>query len=230
MSDLELVVGTRKAGKSACRKLRKNENIPGIIYGAGKKNVPLYAEEKWIRKFASQAFENEIITLKSDDKSLDGTKVLFKEVIVGPVTRRPLHFDFLAIDMNKTVRVMVELKFEGKAEGTKEGGLLQILARQIEVECLPTKIPQFLTCDVTPLHIGEALHLKDISLPDGVRATSVEDIALVTVQIIKEEAAATQTVAAAVPGAAPAAGAPAAPGAAPAAAAKAAAPAKTDKK
>lgn len=225
MQNLELVVGTRKAGKSACRKLRKNESIPGVVYGAGTKNISLYAEEKWIRKYASQAYENAIITLKSDDKSLDGTKVLFKEVIVGPVSRKPLHFDFLAIDMNKAVRVMVELRFEGKAEGTREGGLLQTLVRQIEVECLPSKIPEYIACDVTPLHIGQALHLKEIALPEGVKATSVEDIALVTVTVVKEEEIATPVAAAApVPGAAPAAGAPAAPGAAPAA------PAKTDKK
>ncbi|MES2767892.1 MAG: 50S ribosomal protein L25 [Bdellovibrionota bacterium] len=222
MSQQELVleVGTRKAGKSACRKLRKKESIPGIIYGAGKKNVPLFAEEKWVRKYASGAFENSIITLKSADSALNGTKVLFKEVIVQPVTRRPLHFDFLAIDMNKEVRVLVELRFEGKAEGTRAGGTLQPIVRQIEVECLPSKIPEYIAIDVTPLHIGQALHIKEITLPDGVRATAVEDIALVTVNVIKEEEIAAPTAAAA----APAAGAPAA-GAAPAAA-----PAKKDDK
>lgn len=219
--DITLEVSTRKAGKSACRKLRRKENIPGIIYGAGKKNVPLFAEEKWVRKYASQAFENAIITLKSDDSSLNGTKVLFKEVIVQPVSRRPLHFDFLAIDMNKEVRVMVELRFEGKAEGTKEGGTLQPIVRQIEVECLPKDIPDFIAVDVSPLHIGQALHIKEITLPAGVRATSVEDIALVTVTVIKEEEVTPQ--AAAADAAAPAAGAT------PAAAAPAAAK-KDDKK
>lgn len=218
--DLILEVGVRKSGKSACRKLRKKESIPGIIYGAGKKNVALFAEEKWVRKYSSTAFENSIITLKSDEKSLDGTKVLFKEVIVQPVSRRPLHFDFLAIDMNKAVRVMVELRFEGKAEGTREGGALQPIVRQIEVECLPKDIPEFIAVDVTPLHIGQALHIKEITLPAGVKATAVEDIALVTVAVIKEEEIAAPVAAAAAPGAAPAAGAPAAPGAAPAAAKK----------
>lgn len=223
MSQKELVleVGTRGSGKSACRKLRRKESIPGIIYGAGKKNVPLFAEEKWVRKYSSGAFENSIITLKSDDKSLDGTKVLFKEVIVQPVSRRPLHFDFLAIDMNKQVRVMVELRFEGKAEGTREGGALQPIVRQIEVECLPKDIPDFIAIDVTPLHIGQALHIREITLPAGVKATAVEDIALVTVAVIKEEEIAAPTADAAAPGA-PAAGAaaPAAGAAAPAAAKK----------
>lgn len=210
MSQQEIVleVSPRKPGKSACRKLRKKENTPGIIYGAGKKNVPLFAEEKWVRKYSSTQFENAIITLKSDDASLNGTKVLFKEIIVQPVSRRPVHFDFLAIDMNKEVRVMVELRFEGRAEGTKEGGALQPLVRQLEVECMPTAIPEYITVDVTPLHIGQALHLSEITLPAGAKATSVEDIALVTVTAIKEEEATPQ--AAAADAAAPAAAAPAA--------------------
>src|SRR5690606_341432 len=193
--------------------------IPGIIYGAGKTNVPLFAEEKWVRKYSSTQFENEIITLKSDDKTLDGTKVLFKEIIVQPVTRRPLHFDFLAIDMNKEVTVMIELKFEGRAEGTREGGALQPLMRQLEVECLPEKIPEFIIIDVTPLHNGQSIHLSEITLPEGVKATATEDLAIVTCNVIKEEEAAP----AAAVEAAPAEGAAAA--AAPAADAK-----KDDKK
>lgn len=185
--DIVLEVSTRKAGKSTARKLRKKENIPGIIYGAGKTNVPLFAEEKWVRKYSSTQFENEIITLKSDDKTLDGTKVLFKEIIVQPVTRRPIHFDFLAIDMNKEVTVLVEIKFEGRAEGTREGGALQPLMRQLEVECLPEKIPEFITIDVTPLHNGQSIHLSEITLPEGVKATATEDVAIVTCNVIKEE-------------------------------------------
>src|SRR5690606_15335380 len=113
---------------------------------------PLFAEEKWVRKYSTLAFENAIITLKSDDPELNQTKVLFKEVIVHPVTRRPVHFDFLAIDLNKEVRVMVEVRYEGRAEGTKEVGTLQPIVRQLEVECLPKDIPEFIAIDVTPLH------------------------------------------------------------------------------
>src|SRR5690606_5106587 len=102
-------------------------------------------------------------------------------------TRRPLHFDFLAIDMNKEVTVMVEIKFEGRAEGTREGGALQPLMRQLEVECLPEKIPEFITIDVTPLHNGQSIHLSEITLPEGVKATATEDLAIVTCNVIKEE-------------------------------------------
>jgi large subunit ribosomal protein L25 len=106
--------------------------------------------------------------------------------------------------------------------------------RQVEISCLPTKIPEFIVVDVSGLHVGQTVHLKELTLPEGVKAVSQEDLALVTVTVVKEEELTPTPVAAtadATGAAAPAAGAPAAPGAAPAAGAAApAAPAKTDKK
>jgi large subunit ribosomal protein L25 len=224
ITNLEIQVQSRKTGKSNCRKLRRAESVPGVVYGAGKKNTSLLAEEKIVKKFASHEFENAIFTLKSDDKEVNGTKVLFKEVTRHPVNRRPIHFDFLAIDLNKEIRVYVELKFEGKAIGLSEGGLLEPIVRQLEVACLPSKIPEYIAVNVSELHVGQTVHLKEITLPEGVRAVSQDDLALVTVTVVKEEeltptpaaaAAGDAAAAAAAPGAAaPAAGAAAAPGAA----------------
>lgn len=206
--DIQIDVTTRETGKSAVRKLRKNKTVPGVVYGATENKI-LAAEEKLIVKYNVTKFENAIFTLQSKDAKLNGLKVLMKEVKVHPVTRRPSHIDFLAIDLNKEVRVYVELRTEGKAAGIGDGGLLEILVREIEVECLPTKIPQFLTIDVTNLGVGDAAHLQDIKFPEGVKPTSNENIAVATVTIIKEEVV-VAPVAAAVPGAegaAPAAGA-----------------------
>lgn len=230
-TNIEIQVQSRKSGKSNCRKLRRQENIPGVIYGAGKKNAPLFAEEKVIKKFAAREYENAIFTLKSDDKEINGAKVLFKDISRHPVSRKPIHFDFLVIDLNKEIRVYVDLKFEGKAIGLTEGGLLEAIVRQIEIACLPTKIPEFIAVDVSNLHVGQTVHLKDVTLPDGVRAISSSDLALVTVTVVEEEvaatpAAATPDAAAAAAGTPAAAGAAAAPGATPAAAT----PAKTEKK
>lgn len=225
--DLEILVEPRQTGKIHCRKYRRLQKIPGVVYGSGKQNFNFVAEEKMIKKFSSQQFENAIFTLKSPDSKVNGTKVLMKEVIVQPVTRRPVHIDLLAIDMNKEVKVAVELKFVGKAEGISEGGVLQPLMRQLEVWCLPANIPESIVVDVSPLHVGQSLHLSDITLPEKVRAASHEDLAIVTVTVIREEEAAAPVAAAAT--AAPAAGA-AAPAAAGAAAAAPAADAKKDAK
>jgi len=214
--NLEILVENRKVGKLHCRKYRRLQKIPGVVYGSGKQNFNFVTEEKILRKYAGQKYENVIFTLKSDEAAVNGTKVLLKEVIVQPVTRRPLHVDMLAIDMNKEVKISVELRFEGKAEGISEGGVLQPILRQLEVWCLPAKIPEFIAVDVSPLHVGQALHLSEIKLPDGVRATTHEDIALVTVTVIKDEEPTPQATAAAAATAAGAA-APVAGGAAPAA-------------
>lgn len=224
--DIQLQVDTREKGKSVVRKLRRNKVVPGIVYGTKVPNLTISAEEKLIVKYNTQKFENSIFTLVSKESKLNGVKVLMKEVKVHPVTRRPEHIDFLAIDLTKEVRVYVELRLEGKAIGLSEGGLLEQLVREVEVECLPTKIPTHLTVDITNLGVGDAAHLNDIKFPEGVKPTAHENIALATVTVVREEVVAAP-VAAAAPGAEGAAAAPAAEGAA--AAPGAAAPAKDAK-
>jgi large subunit ribosomal protein L25 len=207
--DLEILIEPRLTGKIHCRKYRRQQKIPGVVYGSGKQNFNFVAEEKIIKKFSSQQFENAIFTLKSEDAKIDGTKVLLKEVTVQPVTRRPVHIDLFAIDMNKEVKVAVELKFVGKAQGISEGGVLQPLMRQLEVWCLPANIPESIVVDVTPLHVGQSLHLSDLKLPENVKAASHEDVAIVTVTVIKDDepAAPVGTAAATAATATPAAGA-----------------------
>ena len=213
-NQVELLVVERKTGKHHSRTLRKNQQVPGVLYGNQVKNVQVAAEEKLIKKYNGSAFENTIFTLKSTIAGVDKTPVLIKAIDLDPVTRRPLHFDMFVVDMNKTVRVYVELKFEGKAAGLAEGGVLQTLMRELEVECLPMNIPPSISIDVSGLGLYQALHISEITLPAGVKAVATEDLALVTVSVIEEEAVAAPVAAAApVAGAAPAAGAAAAGGA-----------------
>lgn len=215
---IDLTVTARETGKHNSRAIRNNRHVPGVVYGAIE-NANVTIDEKFIVKYNTRAFENALFNLKSDNGKLNGKVVLMKSVDVHPLTRRPVHVDLFALDMTKTVRVFVEVKLEGKAIGIAEGGLLNVVSRQIEVECLPTEIPEAITADVSNLGVGDALHVSDLTLPGSVKVLSrpEETIAVVVVQ---EEEAATPAAAAA-----PAAGA-AAPAAAPAKDAKAAAPAK----
>ena len=128
--------------------------------------------------------------------------------------------------MSKTVRVSIEISIEGKAIGLAEGGLLNVVTRQVEIECLPTAIPESIKVDVSNLGLGDSIHASDLTIPDGVKLISRPELTIAAVVIQEEEAVATPVVAAAA--ATPAAGAPAAAaaaGAKPAAGAKAAAPA-----
>lgn len=202
-TQVELPVSARKTGKHFSRQLRKQGQVPGVLYGNKKANFQLAAEEKLIKKFSTSAFENTIFTLKSDISGVDNTPVLIKAIDVDPVSRRPLHFDIYVVDMNKTVRVFVELRFEGKAIGLSEGGLLQPLMREIEVECLPKDIPNFVAVDVSNLGVRQTIHISEVTLPAGVKAVATEDLALVTVAVVEEEViaapAATPDAAAAAP-------------------------------
>ena len=213
---IELNVVKRETGRANSRELRVNKMVPAVIYGAIE-NTNFSVHVNDILKYNTRAYENALLNLKSDDSKLNGKVALIKSVQVNPLSRRPEHVDFFAIDLNKAVRVSVEIKIEGKAIGIAEGGLLNIVMRSVEVECLPTAIPEFLTLDVTNLGVGESLHASELAMPAGVKLISRPEVTIAAVVEQDEEVAATPAAAAA-----PAAGA-----AAPAAGAKAAAaPAK----
>lgn len=221
---IELTVEPRQVGKHNSRALRRDRKVPAIIYGATE-NSNLFVHEGDIVRYHTRAYENALFNLKSTDKNANGKVVLMKAVDIHPLSRRPQHVDFFALDLSKTVRVSVEVKPEGKPIGLSEGGLLNLVNRQIEIECLPTDIPDFITVDVSNLGIGDAIHVSDLVVPKGAKVISGAELTVAVVNLAEEEAVAATPAADAA--AAPAAGGAAAPaaGAAPAKDAKAAAPA-----
>ena len=224
---IELTVTPRESGKSANRANRLQKHIPAVIYGA-MKNMNVTLHENDIVKYNTRAYENALFNLKSTDAAANGKVVLMKTVDVHPLTRRPVHVDLFALDLTKTVRIHVEVRLEGKAIGLADGGLLNIVNRQIEIECLPTDIPDSFVADISHLGVGDALHVSDINVGKGIKVISAPDLTIAVVNLAEEEAATPVAAAAATDAAAPAAGAKAA--AAPAAGAKAAAAPAADKK
>lgn len=231
---IELNVDVREAGRKGARGLRVAQQVPGIIYGATE-NMSVAVHVNDVLKYNTRAYENALLNIKSADKNLNGKVALLKEVIVNPLSRRPEHIDLFALDLTKVVRVSVEVRVEGKAIGISEGGLLNIVTRSIEVECLPTEIPDAIVVDVTNLGVGDSIHASELTIPKGSKMISRPELTIAAVVVQEEEVVATPAAdAAAAPGAAPAAGAaapaagakPAAGAAAPAAGAKAPAAAK----
>jgi large subunit ribosomal protein L25 len=226
-SRIELSVEPRETGKGNSRTLRTEKKVPAIVYGAVE-NVNLQVSEKEIVKYNVRAYENALFTLKSSNKTADGKVVLMRQVDVHPLNRRPLHVDFFALDLTKTVRVSVEIKLEGKPIGISEGGLLNVVNRSVEIEVLPTDIPESITADISHLGLGDALHVSDLKMPENLRVISAPELTIAVVNVQEEEVVATPAADAAAPvagAAAPAAGAaaPAAAGAKAPAAAKPAA-------
>lgn len=225
---IDLNVEPRQTGKHFSRQSRDGRKVPAVIYGSVK-NKNILLEEGFIIKHNVRAYENALFSLKSSDPELNNVVALMKDVQVHPVTRRPQHVDLFALDLKKAVRVFIEIKCEGKPAGIADGGLLNVVNRQIEIECLPTEIPDGITVDVSPLGIGDSVHVSELNLPAGVKLISSPDLTVAVVNMAEEEVLTPTPAAdaAAAPGA-PGAAAPGAPGAA-APAAGAAAPAADGK-
>lgn len=209
---IDLNVETREIGKANSRELRNLRKVPAIVYGATKP-INVAVLEKEMVKYNTRAYENALFTLKSTDKSADGIVALVKTVDVHPLTRRPIHVDFYALDLKKPVRVWVEVRLEGKPLGLAEGGLLNVVNRQVEIEVLPTDIPDFFTADVSHLGLGDALHVSDLKVTGSTKIVSSGDLTIAVVSEQEEETAAPSAAPAAAPAAAakaPAAAKPAA--------------------
>lgn len=219
---IDLTVEPRTTGKHFSRSLRNERKVPAIVYGTGQ-NANVFVHEGDIVRYNTRNFENALFNLKSSDKNANGKVVLMKDVDVHPLSRRPVHVDFYALDLTKPVRVFVEIKLDGKPLGLADGGQLNVVNRQIEIECLPTAIPENIPADISNLGVGDAMHVSDLTIPAGIKVISGQELTVAVVNLFVEEVAA--PVVAADAAAAPAAGA----AAAPAAGATAAAPAKDAK-
>lgn len=219
-TNLVLNVEPRTTGKHFSRTARKAKRIPTVIYGPKFKNANVFIDEVTVTRYKSRRYESSIFSLSApENKDLNGIKVLIKNIQMSPLTDRPVHLDLYALDMSSKVRLKVVLELVGTPQGVKEeGGLLQIIMHDIEVECLPSDIPTTIQADLTGLALNQSLHVSDLQMPNGVRAVTAGERTVATVTLPEEEkASAAPTAAAAAPAAAPAA--------AKAAAAKPAAPA-----
>jgi large subunit ribosomal protein L25 len=226
----KLTVSLRNdTGKGAAIKLRQQGKVPGVCYGASPDGriepLSIVVDVKQLRAALDPVRKaNTVIDLTIEGDAPRKLHALVKDYQLHPLRREITHVDLLAIDPNKEVRAEVPLEFTGKPKGAIDGGMIRIVLRQITVLAKPSDIPTKLTVDVSPLEIGDVIHVSDIVLPESVSTVTGRDLAVVTCAKPEEEmveAAATTEAAA---GAAPAAGAAAA-AAAPAAGAKAAAPA-----
>lgn len=219
--------------KGAARKLRSEGKVPGVCYGAspdGKIDpVSIVVDVKALKAALDPVRKhNTVINLTIVGGDLSGgtqkrtLHALVKEYQLDPVRRELTHVDLIAVDPNKEVSAMVPIEFTGKPKGAIDGGQIRIVMRNLEVRAKPADIPVKLGVDVSPLEIGDVIHVSSITLPSGVTAITGRDLAVVTCAAPEEEAVAApaEGVVPAEGAAAPAAGAAAAAGAAPAAGAK----------
>lgn len=187
---IEIAAQTRGTGKGECRSLRRDKRTPAVVYSPKLGNINFSIREADAVKFSRIEFESSILTLKSEDSKINGIKVLRKDYTVHPVNRRPLHMDFYAVDMSEVVRVNIEIKFDGKSEGEKEGGVFNAVRRELEVECLPNEIPSHILVDISALPLDGSIHVSDLTVPSNVKVITAPELTVCTVAEVREEVAA----------------------------------------
>ncbi|MDP6559707.1 MAG: 50S ribosomal protein L25 [Candidatus Binatia bacterium] len=182
METKEVPFEARQPGsKQAARRLRREGILPIVFYGPNTEPIPLQVDKKTLTTRVGSAGGSHLIRIQSDSPTLKDKVALIKEVQHHPVTGELIHMDLYEVDLTKKVTVRAPLRFVGKALGVTQGGILQPIVREIEIECLPTDIPDSIDVDVTELNIGNSLHLGDLSMPEGVEGVSEGDLTLVTV-------------------------------------------------
>ena len=185
-------------GKNEARRLRAAGRIPAVVYGAGRNTAMEIAVDpkSLLRILHSESGVNTLIGLQGID--LGGGKVLVKEYQLDPIDHRLLHADFYAVAMDKAITVTVPIVIKGEAKGVKQqGGIVDFVTRDLEIECLPGEIPEHIDVDVTELMLHQGVRVRDLQTTGTWTAVTEPDTMIVHVVAVKaEEPAATEAAAA----------------------------------
>lgn len=179
MADYALVGEAREGvGKGVARKLRAAGRIPGVVYGKKLANQSITLDPHALEKILSKGGMNSLIDLE-----VPGGKrtVLVKDLQRDPVRGVYLHADFYEVDLAQSIEVSVPLHFSGKARGTEFGGIVDHPLRELDIECLPGAIPEFIEVDVSPLDLNDSLHVRDLAVPEGVTVRTDGDLPVAAV-------------------------------------------------
>jgi large subunit ribosomal protein L25 len=201
---LEAVERTSR-GKNENRRLRVTGKIPAVVYGDKEGGLAIAVDPKGLTKILqTELGANTLIALKLPGGS--DARVLVREYQYDPVTHKLLHADFYKVAMDKVIRVTVTVVPRGEPKGVKQqGGVLDIVHRQLEVECLPANIPEHIEVDVTEMMVGQSVRVRDLAISTKWNAVSDPDMMLLHIIIPKvEEVPATPEAVAAAAAAGPA--------------------------
>jgi large subunit ribosomal protein L25 len=182
MKEVTLKVKAReKRGKEHAKKLRRSGIIPAVVYGQQTASLPLEVESKAFHALLRQGMgENVLVTLTTEDQKGKDRKVLIREVQRDPVEGDIVHIDFHEISLTNKLAIQVPIHLVGVPVGVTTGGILQHALRELEVECLPTAIPEKIDVDVTSLDIGDSIHVADLKL-EGIDVVSDPHSSIVSV-------------------------------------------------
>jgi large subunit ribosomal protein L25 len=177
-------------GKNEARRTRRSGFVPGVLYGGeGKQATPISVEPRaLLRILHSESGANTLISLKLPGTG--DTRVLVKEYQLDPVTHQLLHADFYRVAMDRVIQVTIPVIVSGEPKGVKQqGGVLEFIRREIEIECLPGDIPEHVEVDVSELMLHQGVRVRDLPTSPKWKALSEADMMLVHVIMPKAEEA-----------------------------------------
>jgi large subunit ribosomal protein L25 len=178
-------------GKNEARRTRREGKVPAIVYGAASEGssrdaVSIAVDPKALLKILhSEAGANTLISLRLDGVD---TKVLVKDFQLDPITHAVLHADFFRVAMDRMIQVTIPINVKGESKGVKQqGGILEFVRREVEIECLPSDIPEHIDIDVSDLLVGQGVRLRDVATSPKWRPVTDADTMLVHVILAKAE-------------------------------------------
>jgi large subunit ribosomal protein L25 len=194
MAQLQLNATSReRTSTRGVRRMRKQGQVPAIVYGKTVEPVAVSVNrQELLRMLNAREGQHGLLTLRVAGDAGKGWEkpVLIKIMQRHPVTSEILHIDFHAIALTERIRVKVPVVLNGEPVGVKQdGGLLEHFLREVEIECLPTQIPKQIEMDIAALKIGDTIHAKDLTAPEGARITSDAESVIASVHAPKAEKA-----------------------------------------
>lgn len=192
MQSVELKVSKRESvGKKANKALRKEKQVPAVVYG-GEKNFNMSFDENEFMKYYSRYKHSNILYDLSFD---NGEKVstLLKSIDIHPTRHYVIHADFYELVAGKKLKAKINLKINGTPAGVREGGVLEHFVWDVEIECFPKDLPDSIEIDVSELNIGDSIFVRDLPVGDEIRVLDNPDEIVLTVGLpAKEEEVVTE--------------------------------------
>jgi large subunit ribosomal protein L25 len=188
--EITVAAGVRTSrGKNEARRTRKAGQIPAVVYGSGQDPVSVAVNPREIVKIIrSGTGYNTIFTLAIEGG--ESTPVMLVDQQVDPIRGHLLHADLKRIDLTKRIRVTVPVHVSGEAKGIKlQGGMLEVITRAVEIECLPDEIPDGFTIDVTELMVGQSKRASDVPVTGSMKLISAADAVIAHIVTLRAEEA-----------------------------------------
>ncbi len=191
MATVELKAKARtETGKGVARQTRLEGSFPAVLYGEGEEPRPLSVDYKdFYPVIRTAAGENVILDLQIEGSKQGPCKAIIRDIQYHPVRREILHIDFQHISMTKEITIDVPVEVVGEAVGVKTGGgILEVILREVEVECLPVNIPDAIRVDVTALEVGDSIQVGDLTVENAKIVTDPEStvITIVAPTVVEE--------------------------------------------